>query len=237
MEIWTTLTANGTKGPFFVQSKDKKFATLDAFEPSDYAHVSYLPRVINPTTKKDTRPGERGFLQYLDYMINSAKYFRFGDLILCDGERAFHTAKVHDYLASYNIQLILIEPPIYHQFINPCDNHFHSLFKTSYYRLISHENYREISLIEKLRLAQQCFEAIGEEDIRNMFIRCGLLESDLSSRDVLSALVFEGFGCENKSLDRHRRQLEAYLQWCEDCGFPFLSSSLTEDMLRYAGLI
>lgn len=129
----------------------------------------------------------------------------------------------------------MIEPSLLHQFINPCDNSFHSVFKLSYYRRIAHENHKAISISEKFQLAKRCFENISEDSVQNMFIKCGLLRSDLAIEEILSDLMFEGFGYLGKNKKLHRCQLQAYLQWCEDNDLNFLSSSLTVDMMQHAG--
>jgi hypothetical protein len=55
-EIWTTLAANGEKGPFFIGTKDPKIAALNLFYGQDDAHVSYVP-VIKDQKGKNTKPG------------------------------------------------------------------------------------------------------------------------------------------------------------------------------------
>lgn len=236
-EIWTTLRSDGKKAPFFVQTKESKIANMQIFGPDDDAHISFLERQINPVTKKDVRPGERGCLLYFDYMINTVQFFKKGDYVLFDGEKSFQTSLVRNLLAENGINTLLIEPTVLHQLINPCDNHFHSLFKLSYYRKISNGNFSNISIKEKLNLAKQSYEEINEEDVQNMFKRCGLAENELDSADVLSNLMFEGMGYtrgENKKV--HSNQLQSFLQWCEDNDLNHLSSSLTVEMLRIAGM-
>lgn len=231
------MCANGKKGPFFVQTKEEAIANLDTFTPDENAYVSFLPRQINHRTKKDERPGERGALQYFDYMINSVQFFKSGDIILTDGERSFHTEKVQTFLASHGIIVFPIEPSLLHQFINPCDNNFHSVFKLSYYRQISKENHKSISISDKFQLAKRCFEKVSDESVYNMFLKCGILKADRDTKEILSNLLFEGFGYSGKHKPLHTLQLQAYLQWCEDNDLSFLSSTLTVEMMEHAGLV
>lgn len=77
-EIFTTLSADGKKGPFYVSSKDPKLAALNIFENDTDAHISYVPVQKHPVTRKNIRPAERSMLAYLDFMINKAKFLKKG---------------------------------------------------------------------------------------------------------------------------------------------------------------
>jgi hypothetical protein len=92
------------------------------------------------------RPGERSMLAYCRYMIDIAQFIQDGDMLIFDGEKSFTTDAVQNFLSSRGVMPFVFRPSCLHQFLNPCDNNFHSLFKMSYYRLISHENFRQISV-------------------------------------------------------------------------------------------
>jgi hypothetical protein len=147
-EIWSTLCADGSKSPFFVQTKEAKVAAMNIFSGRQDCHMSYVPIIKHPTTKKNMRPGvsrltllqspsdsrgERGMMAYLEHMTNVAGYLRQGDFLLFDGEKSFNTPLVKSWLEAHGIHSFVLEPSVLHQFINPCDNNYHSLFKLAYY--------------------------------------------------------------------------------------------------------
>lgn len=58
-EIWTTLSGDGKKGPFFVRTSEKKLAEMKIFEYQPDAFLSYVPILTDPKSKKNISPGER----------------------------------------------------------------------------------------------------------------------------------------------------------------------------------
>lgn len=131
--MWTTLRADGTKSPFFIQTKEEKIYNLNIFAPEDNGHVCLLSP--DPTLKKQ-RPGETGMLNYLNYMINEVGFIKRGDMLLFDGEASFTTPKVQKFMLDSGVHPLSITPSVLHQLLNPCDNNFHSAFKLSYYRFV-----------------------------------------------------------------------------------------------------
>lgn len=235
-EIWTTLCADGRKGPFFVGTKDPKVAALDIFTGMN-AHISYVPILKNPVTKKNIRPAERSMMAYLDYMINEAGFLEPGDFLLFDGERSFSTPLVQQFLESHGVFPLVIKPSLLHQLLSPADNNFHSYFKLSYYRRLSQRNSSTISIAEKLVLAKQSYDAVSSSTIRALFRRCGLVKSDADKRTVVYDLMFECIRALNKHQQLHKNALAAYLKWCMTNNLTFLYSSLTREQLKMAGLI
>lgn len=237
-ELWTTLCANGVKGPFYVQTTSNKPEIHNAFDyEKDYAYVNYVQIERNPKTKKKVRPGEKGMLHYLNFMINEAQFFNQGDIILSDGEKCFDTPLVQQYLLQYNITHFVIEPSVLHQLISPCDNNLHSILKLGYYRRLSKGNHQNFSVVQKLRLAKECWDEISNETVANLFHKCGLSSSAPDKRSVVMNLILEGMSALGKNNQLHRKNLLSYLQWCDDNSLNHLASSMTPEILEYSGLL
>lgn len=236
-EIWTTLSADGGKGPFFVGTKDAKLAAMKIFDGLDDAFMSHVPIRINPTTKKNHRPAERAMLAYLEYMINDCGYLRRGDFLLFDGERSFSTPLVKAYLEQHGIFPLVIQPSLLHQLLSPADNNFHSLLKLSYYRKISQRSSSTLSITEKLFLAKQCYDVIDSFAIRSMFTRCGLVKSNQDKRTIVYNLMFESIRALDKHKQLHKNSLADFLKWCNSNNRKFLYASLTYERLKMTGLI
>lgn len=181
--------------------------------------------------------GERGMMAYLKYMVKQARWLQRGDLLLFDGEKSFATPLVKAYLAKKGITTFVIEPSILHQFMNPADNDFHSVFKLKYYRLLSRGNYAKLSDYEKFYLAKTAYQAITSSSIVSMFEKCGLLATEKDKSDVVFNFMFEGIRALGKNGDFHKRNLAEYLDWCDRNGFEFLYSHLNGNILRMAGMI
>ncbi len=237
-EIWTTLRADGVKGPFFVQSKDQSL--LNIFEDQDphEAYISIIPSdsLENKTKKQYSRPAEKGMVLYLYYMIRIVKFFTPGTLIVSDGEKCFQTPLVQQILANHKIYFIVIKPSVLHQLMNPCDNNFHSCFKLGYYRKISNYEEGSISLKEKFHLAKKSYEEISETSVARMFIHCGLTGSNVHPREKILNLMFEGIRALNKKNSYHQKCLISYLKWCKLNNLVHLCSSLNPLILDLLGI-
>lgn len=122
------------------------------FEGESDAKISYVPVLRNGG--QNLRPGERSSLNYLHYMLHEAEYLNRGDVLIFDGEKALFTESVQNYLNTHGITPFVL-PSTLHEFLSPCDNNFHSLLKSSYYRLISSENLTQLDLREKLLLVKE----------------------------------------------------------------------------------
>jgi len=233
-EIWTTLSGDGTKGPFYVSTKDPKLSAAVNFDETE-GHISYIP-IKKSSNGKNTLPAERSMLEYLFHMIHIAKFFKEGDFLVFDGERSFATKAVKRYMSENGLYPFVIQPTQLHQFISPCDNSFHSVFKLAYYRKLSHHSISSITNGEKLRMARECFQEIDENTVRDMFTRCGLIAKGQDKKRIVYDLMFEGLGILNKH-NEHRVQLYRYLDWCVNNDLEDLCSSLNEDILKFAGMI
>lgn len=210
-EIWTTLRSDGKRGIFYVRTSEEKLSNVKLID----GHLSYVPIIKYGSSKKNITPGERSTLTYLYYMIHISKDFKSGDVFVCDGESSLATPNVQRYLLDNNIHQFII-PSILHQLINPCDNSFHSLFKLRYFRLISNMNGEDITVKEKLQLAQQCYNDISEESIQCMFQRCGLVPNSnyKDKRTLVSHLMSEGISTLSRRDQQHKICLLSFLKWC-----------------------
>lgn len=233
-EIWTTLAGNGEKGPFFVRTKNPKLAHSNLFEGQVDAHLSYVP-ILRDASKKDMAPAERGMYAYLFYMVKIAQYLKEGDILLFDGEASFRTPGVKQLMVESGVLPLVIEPSALHQLLSPADNSFHSLFKISYYRLLSNENRSAITEVEKLQLAYKCYHAIDSASIVSMFRRCGLLRTEEGLESVVLKLMSEGISAVGKS-SAHRNNLRMFLKWCQLTKNVSCCSSITADLLRSVSL-
>jgi hypothetical protein len=233
-EIWTTLAANGDKGPFFVRTKNPKLVDSRVFDGQDDAYLSYVP-ILRDASKKDMAPAERGMYAYLFYMVNIARFIKEGDVLLFDGEASFRTPGVRQLMTEFGVVPLVIEPSSLHQLLSPADNSFHSLFKLSYFHLLSNENRSSITEEEKLQLAYKCYHAIDSDSIISMFRRCGLLRTEEGLDSVVLKLMSEGICAVGKSRS-HRENLRMYLKWCIRTDNFSCCSSITADLLHSVGL-
>jgi hypothetical protein len=233
-EIWTTLAADGSKGPFFVRTKNAKLKA-DVFQNENDAYLCYVP-VLKSEKARDSTPAERGMLAYIYYNVNISRYLRIGDVLLFDGEKSFQTPAVKRMLRQYGIIGIVIKPSELHQLLSPADNHFHALFKLAYYRLLSHQNVSSMTDEEKLKLALQCYRAIDGETVVSMFRKCGLLADPRQDLETtLWKLISEGIGAVEKC-QSHRRNLLCFLRWCLQNKKTNLCGAINEILLTSIGI-
>lgn len=207
-ELWTTLSADGRRGPFVVKTTDPKLC--DIFENSDDGIICYVPIILNPKTKKNIAPGERATLAYLYEMVER-NFLQPGDILIYDAEAALSTPLVQEFLFRNRIYPFVL-PCTLHALLNPCDNTFHSVFKMRYYRLISAFNGGSITSREKLHLAKQCYFSISEETVASMFLHNGLVDSFGEERRNVTRLMCEGLRCLDKG--QHKVCLINFLKWC-----------------------
>lgn len=212
------------------------YLVLIIFLGYDDAKVDYVPIMVDPRTRKNIRPGERGMLAYLQYMIYEAKFLRRGDMLLFDGESSFKTPTVQECLLNHGIYMFVISPSALHQLLNPCDNNFHSLFKLKYYRILSQQNSTFFSPTEKFKMAKQSYDDIGVVVVARLFERCGLVGTG-DKESIVYNLIFEGIATLNKYNGFHRNSLASYMHWCVDSGNSDLCSHLNPTILKLAGLV
>lgn len=210
-EVWTTLVADGTTGPFFIRTSEASLAEKEIFDDGQDGYICHVPILKANNSKQNISPGERATFSYLFYMINQKKMIKPGDLIIIDGESSLCTENVQKYLSDQSIYLFVL-PSALHQFLNPCDNSFHSIFKQRYYRTISNMNTGSISVKEKFQIAEKCFHSISKETIIKMFDRCGL-SGGKEKRDVVTGLMFEGIESLENHDQYHKKCLLNFLQW------------------------
>lgn len=236
--MWTTLRADGVKGPFYIQTKSPKVAAMNPFNLiQDNAHIDLVPVKLHPRTKKRIRPGEAGMKAYLEFMIDEAQFLNPGDILISDGEKAFNTPLIQELMRDRNIVLFVIEPSILHQFMNPCDNNLHSVLKLSYYREISNRDLQHLPIDQKFIIAKKCWDKISQESVYRMFRKCGLHNTGEDKRSVIMKLMHEGLSCLGKFNGFHRQNLMCFLEWCQTNRLFHLASSLSPEMLRSAGFV
>lgn len=235
-ELWTTLRGDGVKGPFYVQSKSRNQQLGEIFSvEEDNAFIEQLEIPINPVTRRRIRPGEAGMLAYMRFMFETTGFYQTGDLILADGEKAFDTPVVQEYFRDNGLYFLTIQPAAIHALLSPCDNHFHSLLKLSYYRALANDNHLYVSLEQKFALYKTCYDRITAETIVAMFRKCGLIDSrGRDKRGILLNLLNEGLSCLGKYNGFHRSNLLAYLEWCRAKDLPDLAASLTSSTIEFA---
>jgi hypothetical protein len=170
-------------------------------------------------------------------MIYEVGWLQSGDILLFDGERAFSTEKVTNFLQANDIYPFVIRPSLLHQFINPANNNFHSVFKLKYYRCISARNTSSLSVDKKIRIARACYDSISDSAIVSMFKKCGLIESEIDKRTIVYNLMLEGLSAIDKHKQHHKQSLASYLKWCHENDLPHVCSGLSRGMLRMAGMI
>jgi len=146
-------------------------------------------------------------------MIHITKQIRSGDVLLLDAERALGTEAVLEYLSENNV-VPFVFPCVTHQLLNPCDNSFHSIFKRHYYMNVSNTN-TQLTMKDKMNIARESYDAVSEETIRSMFIRCGLVPSGEDKRKLVLRLMSEGLGALEKN-QQHKRCLLKFLKWTNE---------------------
>jgi hypothetical protein len=208
--VYTGLKRNGEKCPFFVQTVERDLVLTGEIFPEGEGFVSYV-------ASNAQRRGERGFLKYLEFLIE------FGHLpprsvLIFDGETSFVTPMVQNFLRENSIFYFVILPPVLHQLLSPCDNHFHSTFKLKFYSEISNLSVSALGTIAKLRIAKRCYDEVSPQSVLSMFRKCGLLGPDSGGdfRSIITHLVNEGLhylGGRNRKV--HQRNLSVYIEWCK----------------------
>jgi hypothetical protein len=122
-----------------------------------------------------------------------------------------HTEFVRDLLKSHGIELEVF-PSSLGKLMNPCDEFFHSDFKSYYYKLV-HENV-QTAHERKYEFIRKAY-SISEATIKNYFYHCGIL-GDEEPKLVIERLIHSSrLNCvlpEYQEL--HCRQVEAFESWC-----------------------
>lgn len=185
---------------------------MNIFSTTDNGYICYVPPLIDFKSKRNVSPGERATLAYLRFMIYESKFIERGDVLIIDAEGALCTDIIQESLFNHGISPFVL-PSALHQLLNPCDNSFHSIFKSSYYRLISNLNNGNIDVREKFLLAMRCFHSVSLETVARMFQRCGLVSSDKTKHSIVSNLFCEGITSLEKNDQYHKKCLLDFLLW------------------------
>jgi len=59
----------------------------------------------------------------------------------------------------------------------------------------------KLTMKDKMNIARECYDAVSEETIRSMFIRCGLVPSGEDKRKLVCLLKFLKWTNENNLLE------------------------------------
>lgn len=156
-------------------------------------------------------------------MIHESQFLSPGDILIHDAEPALCTPTVEEYLRNHGIQAFVL-PTALHQFLSPCDNNFHSIFKLAYYRLVSEGCYTSINIEEKLVLAKMCYDQISSDVISSLFVTCGLVGTE-DKHGLVSRLMCEGLKLLGHRDSFHKNNLVSFLSWCLENGL--------NDLCRY----
>jgi hypothetical protein len=100
LTVYTTLVADGTLGPLYIESR-KPFP-LDLRVPSE-TYVEYIPK----TKKKSERRGEEGMIGYLENSFRNTTLVA-NDMLLSDNEPSFKTELIRDMECEKSMFLSLI---------------------------------------------------------------------------------------------------------------------------------
>jgi hypothetical protein len=197
--VYTGLKGDGTILPFYVEST-KYLGNI--FNDESYGY-------INTIAKNKTRRGEESAMEYIIF-LHSHGLIRGDDLLLFDGEKCFSTEKMEFLLFRMRVMSLVIQPPVLHQLLSPCDNYFHGLFKLNYYRKISNLSSSLISIKTQLQIAAECYHSISRETVRNMFSKCGLLGGN--KKNIVLDLINDGIHY-SKHKDIQLQNLQIFFKW------------------------
>jgi len=69
-----------------------------------------------------------------------------------------------------------------------------------------------------------------------LLLKCGLLNSEIDKRTIIMNLILEGMSCLGKNNGLHKKNLIAFLEWCETNDLD-LASSITPDILKGSSIL
>jgi hypothetical protein len=202
MTQFTLLVANGTVAPQFLVVRQE--VKID-FELED-CEIQYIPT----TKSRKERRGEEGVLAFLEYH-EKLKTFKPGDVLISDHENAFDTEAVRDKLAAMGVAKLNFPNGLGH-LTDPCDNEFHSVQKNRYYSIIAGLDIAQLSFQSKIEAMHSSYYAVGEDAVRNYFLRCGIL-SDEKPENLAKKLLGECIYVSEGFAEFHREQGLAYANW------------------------
>jgi len=198
--MYSMLVADGTLGPFYLETSVKKYAEFGN-AGTRYGFIKYLK-------KKEFRRGEAGYLAYLQTCVDH-HYLNPGDLLLSDNESSFKTEKVKNFLEKNQIHYLYF-PSYLNHLMNPCDNYFHASIKRKYWRSV--DNLKNLPFQKKVDLIRNAFFSENETSIVKYFENCGII-GNTKPNDVLKHLFSEGLFPAKKFKFMHNQQLEDYIKW------------------------
>ena len=201
--LYVMLVADGSVGPFYYSTKDKKFT-----EPI-FGHKDGIVEI----SEQGRGFGGTSYRKYLRELIKR-KYLIPGDLVLLDNESTFKSHVSQQILTKHQIDFKYF-PTGLGSIANPCDNSFNADLKQSFYQLMAIRN--DPSTQAKMSIAEQSYWQISDQSVGNMFRHCGLIERD--PKKQAHVLLNEGAAPIYRKMKIHRRQIVAFVQWAEKTGF------------------
>jgi len=206
--VYTALRGDGSRCPFYVQTNNRHLAlSQPGLNQTARGFLGYVPRSFK-------RPGEAGFKKYLEYLIQH-KVLKPRSLLIFDGEKAFTTPLIQQFMRKHKIYPFPIRPSLLHQLLNPCDNSFHSVLKAKYNQEISDRSSDIISIAEKMRIAESCYYGISKESVVDMFKKCGIFggnPQEIVAHSVNECIKYS----RGKSRTLYQTCLLAFVEWCFD---------------------
>jgi len=101
-------------------------------------------------------------------------------------------------------------PPQLGHLLDPCDNAFHASIHKRYWEIIDKKEH--VTLLEQIFAIHRAYFSEKEKSVRKYFEKCGII-GDLSPREVLAKLFYEGVYPSAKFRLLHKKQLMAFLAW------------------------
>ena len=201
--LYVMLVADGSVGPFYYATKDKKFT-----EPI-FGHENGIVEI----SEEGRGFGGKSFQKYLKELIKK-KYLIAGDLVLLDNESTFKSRVSQKILTDYSIDFKHY-PSGLGSITNPCDNSFNAALKHSFYNMMAVKN--DTSTQAKMSMTEKSYWQISDKSVHNMFRHCGLIDKDPGKQARI--LLREGATPIYRKLKIHQRQIARFLQWAERTGF------------------
>lgn len=198
------MRGDGEHNRFYVQVSDGEVPTN--FFCSKTGCIQFVPL-------KAKKRGEVGVRHFLEYMVDENQIASH-NLLLFDGKSAFRTNPSLEILNDLGVTY-LVFPAALHALLDPCDNNFHSAFKSYYYGEISRLSIANLTHIKKLELAALSYFQVTNESVVNMFLHCGIIGTE-SPEKVVQNLVNETNCVSLQKQEIFEKQLAIFLIWASE---------------------
>lgn len=140
------------------------------------------------------------------HWLNSIQdYLEDEPLLFLDNVRAHHNERFVEEATALGIK-ILYYPAYAGALIDPCDNAFHSTLKTCFFHK------QHASHAESIRAMLSAYREIPDESVTHFITRCGYT-GEQRPKEVVEALVSQGYGLTGVKAAKVREYETAYLHW------------------------